>query len=100
MIVVRDRRVIVKLLAKEAKGGFVVIHANNVESVVTKLGAIPVGDAYAVVKLPRDFGKTYYVLYTIFELGHNQRLRVSVYNKDMEKVGDFEYWPKVEVEVS
>jgi len=97
MIVIRDRRTIVRLVAKEAKGGLVVIHADNVGPMVTKLGAIPTSDKGAVIKLPRDFGRTYAILYTIFEQAGNQQLKISVYanrKESVEKVADIEYMPE------
>ena len=100
MIVVRDRRTMAKLIAKEAKGGFVVIHADDVGPMITKLSAIQVNDKSVVIKLPRDFGRTYSVLYTIFETG-NQQLKISVYanrKEGVEKVADIEYMPGTKTE--
>ena len=101
MIVIRDRRTIAKLIAKEAKGGFVVIHADDVGPMITKLSAIQVNDKSVVIKLPRDFGRTYSVLYTIFEQAGNQQLKISVYanrKEGVEKVADIEYIPETKTE--
>jgi len=101
MIAVSNRKMIVSLVAKEAKGGFVIVYTDkdHVKAIANKLGGIPVGDTQVVVKLDKDFTEAYYVLNTIFELADNQPFRASVYatrRKEVVKVLDFEYWPKAE----
>jgi len=101
MIKVGNWKMVMNLVAKEAKGGFVIVYTNkdHVKAIANKLGGIPVGDTQVVVKLDRNFAEAYYTLSAIFELANKQPFRASVYatrRKEMIKVLEFEYWSEAE----